>query len=109
MGGEVIYSTVNRNNTGEGLVEFGDREAMEYALKELDDTKLDGKRIKLIQEERSPSRSRSNNRREARRGGSNRSRSQERKKRHRSRSHSPLNNDGSKSRSRSNRKEARRY
>jgi len=74
--GEVTYTTVNRNKSGEGLVEFSDREGMEYALKELDDTKLDGRRIRLVEEKRSPSRSRSrSNRRGNRRSTSNRSRS----------------------------------
>merc|ERR1712114_88837 len=40
--GDITYTTVNRGTRGEGLVEFSDREGMEYALKELDDTKLDG-------------------------------------------------------------------
>eukprot|EP00092_Neocalanus_flemingeri_P039971 GFUD01043540.1.p1 GENE.GFUD01043540.1~~GFUD01043540.1.p1 ORF type:complete len:338 (+),score=92.23 GFUD01043540.1:51-1016(+) len=57
--GDITYTTVNRGKDGEGLVEFVDREGMEYALKELDDTKLDGRRIRLVEEKRSPSRSRS--------------------------------------------------
>ena len=56
------------------LVEFSDKEGMEYALKELDDTKLDGKRIRLVEEKRSPSRSRSN-RRNNMRSESNKSKS----------------------------------
>jgi len=101
--GEVIYTTVKRPNSREGLVEFADKDAMEYALKELDDTKLDGRRIKLVEEKRSPSRSRSrSNRRGARRSESNRSRSQERIRRQRSSSQTrksrsrcstPLGND----------------
>jgi len=57
--GEIIYSTVNRVNSREGLVEFKHREDMERAIDELDDSKLDGRRIKLVQESRSESRSRS--------------------------------------------------
>ena len=59
------------------LVEFSDRDGMEYALRELDDTKLDGRRIRLVEERRSPSKSRSRNirRRDDRRSESNRSRS----------------------------------
>merc|ERR1712025_919589 len=74
--GDITYTTVNRGTRGEGLVEFSDREGMEYALRELDDTKLDGKRIRLVEEKRSPSRSRSrNNRRRERRRSESRSRS----------------------------------
>eukprot|EP00092_Neocalanus_flemingeri_P039973 GFUD01043542.1.p1 GENE.GFUD01043542.1~~GFUD01043542.1.p1 ORF type:complete len:307 (+),score=92.89 GFUD01043542.1:49-969(+) len=70
--GDITYTTVNRGKDGEGLVEFVDREGMEYALKELDDTKLDGRRIRLVEEKRSPSRSRSrSNRRGNRRSESN--------------------------------------
>ena len=47
--GEIIYSTVNRVNSREGLVEFKHREDMERAIDELDDSKLDGRRIKLVQ------------------------------------------------------------
>jgi len=69
--GEIIYSTVNRNNAREGLVEFKHKEDMERALDELDDSKLDGRRIKLVEEQRSPSRSRSRSgRRERRRSES---------------------------------------
>merc|ERR1711915_1001553 len=59
--GDITYTTVNRSRSGEGLVEFSDREGMEFALRELDDTKLDGRRIRLVEERRSPSRSRSRN------------------------------------------------
>ena len=65
------------------LVEFSDRDGMEYALRELDDTKLDGRRIRLVRERRSSSRSRSRDRKRDERG-SNRSRS---KSRSRSRSY----------------------
>merc|ERR1712013_746492 len=61
--GDITYTTVNRGTRGEGLVEFSDREGMDYALKELDDTKLDGSRIRLKEEGKgSRSRSRSNRR-----------------------------------------------
>jgi len=57
--GDVTYTTVNRGVRGEGLVEFTDRDGMEYALRDLDDTKLDGNRIKLIEESKQGGRSRS--------------------------------------------------
>jgi len=102
--GEITYSTVNRENSGEGLVEFADRSSMEYAMDELDNTKLDGRRIELEQErrsrsrsrsrsrgrrnERSRSRSRSRSRRERRREDRSRSKSSDRRRRQRSKSSS---------------------
>merc|ERR1712106_855347 len=96
--GDITYTTVNRGNRGEGLVEFTDREGMEYAIKELDDTKLDGNRIRLTEERkggsRSRSRSRSDNRAKNSERGSNNgngrpaSRTPEEKERSRSRSRS---------------------
>ena len=59
------------------LVEFSDREGMESALRELDDTKLDGRRIRLREEKRSRSRSRNTRGRDGRRSESKRSRSRE--------------------------------
>ena len=50
------------------LVEFGERRGMEYALEKLDDTELNGRRIRLVEESkllgkgRSRSRSRSRSR-----------------------------------------------
>jgi len=74
--GDITYTTVNRGESGKGLVEFSDKEGMEYALKKLDDTKLDGKRIRLVEEKRSPSRSRSrSNRRDNMKSESNKSKS----------------------------------
>jgi len=100
--GEITYSTVNRENSGEGLVEFADRSSMEYAMDELDNTKLDGRRIELIEERRSRSRSRSRSgrrrddrsrsrsrsRRERRREERSRSKSSDRRRRQRSKSSS---------------------
>merc|ERR1712013_872543 len=84
--GDITYTTVNRGTRGEGLVEFSDREGMDYALKELDDTKLDGSRIRLKEEGKgSRSRSRSN-RRGNRRSRSKRSPSRSRDRRSPSRS-----------------------
>merc|ERR1712086_608855 len=108
--GDITYTTVNRGNRGEGLVEFTDREGMEYAIKELDDTKLDGNRIRLTEERKGGSRSRSrSNRRGNRRSNSrgNRrsgSRSNSRKRRSPEKSRkgrSPTPDEKSRSRSRS--------
>ena len=84
------YSTNIRLRPLDRLVEFSDREGMESALRELDDTKLDGRRIRLREEKRSRSMSRNTRRRDGRRSESKRSRSREergshdRPRRHRS-------------------------
>ena len=41
------------------IVEFADRRGMDYALEKLDNTDLDGRKIKLVEEKRSSRRSRS--------------------------------------------------
>lgn len=62
--GEITYTNAHHQRPGEGIVEFGSRDDMDYALDKLDDTELDGKRIRLVEEKRrSPSRSRSRSRR----------------------------------------------
>lgn len=47
--GDITYTKTD-SHSGEGVVEFADREGMEYALRKLDDTELDGRRIKLVEE-----------------------------------------------------------
>ena len=62
--GEITYTNAHHQRPGEGIVEFGSKDDMDYALDKLDDAELDGKRIRLIEEKRrSPSRSRSRSRR----------------------------------------------
>ena len=46
--GDVLYTNVDRE--GGGIVDFGNREDMEYAIRKLDDTELDGNRIELSAE-----------------------------------------------------------
>jgi len=88
--GEITYTNTHHIRSGEGIVEFGSKSDMEYALDKLDGTELDGRKIKLT-EENKHSRSRSRSREKSRRGDRTRSRD-------RSRSRS---NDRSRSRSRS--------
>ena len=45
--GEVLYCKAHHDSRGEGMVEFYRKEDMIWALDRLDDTKFDGKRIKL--------------------------------------------------------------
>jgi len=122
--GDITYTKAHSPRTGDGVVEFADRKGMEYALRKLDDTELDGRRIKLIEEgggsrrdrsrsrsrgRRSRSRDRSNSRSKSRSRSRSRSRSPEKKReRSDSRSRSRSNTEkkrarsGSRSRSRSN-------
>jgi len=96
--GDITYTKAHSPRSGDGVVEFADRDGMEYALRKLDDTELDGRRIKLTEEGggRGRSRSRSRSRSGGRRSRS-RSRSTERRKRSRSRSRSNRSKEKSKS------------
>lgn len=91
--GEVTYTNTHQNRNGEGIVEFGSRGDMEYALDKLDGSELGGRRIKLYEENkgRARSRSRSRSRSSPRRGRARDSRSRSRsrsKSRDRSKSRS---------------------
>ena len=58
--GEIMYTNTHNIRSGEGLVEFGTRSDMEWALEKLDNTELDGRKIRLIEDsKKSRSRSRS--------------------------------------------------
>jgi len=76
--GEVTYTSAHKIRDGEGLVEFADKESMEYAIDKMDGTELGGRKIEISQEktagigsgrgrsrsrDRSPRRSRSPRRR----------------------------------------------
>lgn len=82
--GDITYTTVD-GGSGEGVVEFADRDGMDYALRKMDNTKLDGRRIHL-KEERKRSGSRSG------------SRKRERSRSERSRSGNERDGEGSRSR-----------
>ncbi|XP_023341753.1 serine/arginine-rich splicing factor 6 [Eurytemora carolleeae] len=98
--GEITYTNTHHQRPGEGVVEFGSRSDMEYALDKLDGEEVDGRRIKLVEESRGRSRSRSRSRRS--RSRSRRSRSRSRRSRSRSdRSRSKSKSRRSRSRSRS--------
>ncbi|XP_055622854.1 serine/arginine-rich splicing factor 5-like [Toxorhynchites rutilus septentrionalis] len=65
--GEVTFADAQRPRKNEGVVEFASRSDMERAITELNDTELNGRRIRLIEdcggrEKRGRSRSRSNSR-----------------------------------------------
>merc|ERR1712012_347317 len=48
--GEITYTNAHKPRQGEGIVEFADRRGLDYAMDKLDNTELDGRRIKLIEE-----------------------------------------------------------
>jgi len=93
--GEVTFADAHKSRRNEGTVEFASRRDMEAAIEKLDDTELNGRRIKLVPEKgRSPARRRSTSR--------SRSRSRGRKARSASRSRSPRKSrSGSRLRTRS--------
>ncbi|XP_055618835.1 serine-arginine protein 55-like isoform X2 [Toxorhynchites rutilus septentrionalis] len=135
--GEVIYADTHRPRRNEGIVEFETRRDMEKAIDKMDDTKLNGRRIRLIEDDGgrnkrgrsrsldSRSRSRSRCRSRSRSGSSYRTRSEsrsrsvspkktryERQKRYRDESRSrsrSLNGDAKKYCSRSRSKSERRF
>ena len=75
--GEITYTNTHHIRSGEGIVEFGSESDMENALNKLDGTELDGRKIKLT-EENKHSRSRSGSRERSRRGERSRSRDRSR-------------------------------
>jgi len=95
--GEVTYADAHKTRRNEGVVEFASSSDMKRALEKLDDTEINGRRIKLILDRDSDSRSRSRHRSRSRsRSRSRRSRRSHSRSRSRSRSRS-----ASRSRSRS--------
>jgi len=67
--GEVTFADAHKSRRNEGTVEFASRRDMEAAIEKLDDTELNGRRIKLVPEKgRSPSRRRSRSRSRSRSG-----------------------------------------
>ncbi|ELU12563.1 hypothetical protein CAPTEDRAFT_175470 [Capitella teleta] len=93
--GEVTYADAHKQHKNEGIVEFSSRADMKTALEKLDDTEINGRRIRLV-EDRSRSRRRSHSRSHSRgryRSRSPRSRSRSRR-RSVSRSRSPVHRNG---------------
>jgi len=100
--GEVTYADAHKHRQNEGVVDFATYDDMKRAIDKMDDTELNGRRIKLVPDgsfsSRSRSRSRSRGRSRSRSRSARRSRSRSKSRRSRSRSRS---RGGSKSRSRS--------
>ncbi|CAG2188283.1 serine/arginine-rich splicing factor 4-like isoform X3 [Mytilus galloprovincialis] len=97
--GEVTYADAHKQHKNEGVVEFSSYSDMKAALDKLDNTEINGRKIKLI-EDRPKSSSRSSRRRSPSRSRS-RSRSRGRRSRSASRSRSRSKSSRSRSRSRS--------
>lgn len=128
--GEVTYADAHRNKN-EGVVEFASYTDLKNALDKLDDTEINGRRIRLLEDRKrdrkslsysSRSRSRSRSRRRSRSPSASKSRSRSRSNRRsrsksksdnkrssksKSKSRSPARDKASKSRSRSRSRSAR--
>jgi len=120
--GEVTYADAHKQRRNEGVVEFASLSDMKTAIEKLDDTELNGRRIRLIEDRRggrgrggrsrsssrsSRSRSRSRSgrrRRSSSRSRSPRSRSKSRGGRSKSKSKSPKSRSRSKSNNRNDSK-----
>ncbi|XP_056639490.1 serine-arginine protein 55 [Diorhabda carinulata] len=92
--GEVTYADAHKQHRNEGVVEFASYSDMKNAIEKLDDTELNGRKLRLIEDRKTKSRRSASY--------SSRSRSRSRSaKRSRSRSRSSRSKSKSKSRSRS--------
>jgi len=100
--GEVTYADAHKQRRNEGVVEFASYSDMKTALDRLDDTELNGRRIRLVEDRRRGRRSRSSTSRSRSKSRSRgRSKSRSRSSRSRSRSKSAKSKSRSRSKSRS--------
>jgi len=108
--GEVTYADAHKQARNEGVVEFASYDDMRHAIDKLDDSELNGRRIKMVSQykgsKRTRSRSRSRSRKKSRAGSRSGSRSRSRSRKSRSRSRSRSRKD-KKSRSRSRKSRSR--
>jgi len=112
--GEVTYADAHKTRRNEGVVEFARHEDVRNAIDKLDDTELNGRRIKIVDDSRkkggSRSRSRSRRSRTRSRSRSARGRSRSRsgsRKRTRTRSRSGSRGEGSPKRDEKSRSKSR--
>lgn len=105
--GEVTYADAHKQRRNEGVVEFASLSDMKTAIEKLDDTELNGRRIRLVEDRRggrSGGGGRGGRSRSSSRSSRSRSRSRSRRRRSSSRSRSPRSRSksrGGKSKSRS--------
>merc|ERR1719499_1282223 len=104
-GGNVTFAECSKGDDRTGIVEFETRDDMEKAIKKLDGTEINGRKITMKEEatrSRSRSRSRSRNRTRSRSGRRSRSRSRSKSRdsrsKSRTRSRSPADRERGKSR-----------
>ncbi|KAK2726816.1 serine/arginine-rich splicing factor 5-like isoform X2 [Artemia franciscana] len=71
--GEVTYADAHKGNKNEGCIEFATYRDMKNAIDKLDDTELNGRRIRLIEDKNGSRRSRSRTRSRSRRRSASRS------------------------------------
>ncbi|KAK2727186.1 serine-arginine protein 55-like isoform X1 [Artemia franciscana] len=76
--GEVTYADAHKGNKNEGCIEFATYRDMKNAIDKLDDTELNGRRIRLIEDKNGSRRSRSRSRSRSRRRSASRSLSRSR-------------------------------
>ncbi|XP_063380798.1 serine-arginine protein 55 isoform X4 [Cydia fagiglandana] len=91
--GEVTYADAHKQHRNEGVVEFATHSDMRAAIEKLDNTELNGRRIRLVEDRRSS--------RRRTRSSSSRSRSRSRARRSRSRSRAGRSRSRSKSKGKS--------
>ncbi|XP_046387817.1 serine-arginine protein 55 isoform X12 [Ischnura elegans] len=104
--GEVTYADAHKQRRNEGVVEFATYTDMRNAIDKLDDTDLNGRRIRLVEDTRRRRRSRSSSSRSrsrSRRRSRSRSRRSSRSRSRSRRSHSSRTKSRSKSRERGRR------
>jgi len=87
--GEVTYADAHKQRRNEGVVEFASLSDMKTAIEKLDDTELNGRRIRLIEDRRGGRAGRGGRSRSSSRSSRSRSRSRSRRRRSSSRSRSP--------------------
>lgn len=97
--GEVTYADAHKQNPNEGIVEFASFEDMKTAIEKLDDTEINGRRIRIVESTR-VRKNKSGSRSRSRSAHRSRSRSQSPRKSH--------SKEGSRSRSRSQENNAKR-
>lgn len=114
--GEVTYADAHREHKNEGVVEFASRSDMKNAVEKLDDTELNGRRIRVVEDKAgrkrrdssSRSRSRSRSARRSRSGSKSKSRSKSRSKSKDNKASRSRSRSVKRSRSRSTSRDAKR-
>ncbi|XP_054465925.1 serine/arginine-rich splicing factor 6-like isoform X2 [Anoplopoma fimbria] len=102
--GEVTYADAHKERTNEGVIEFRSHSDMKRAIDKLDGTDINGRKIRLVEDQPRKRRSYSGSRSRSRSRRRSRSRSSRSRSRSHSRSRSPSNKRRRHSRSRSGRK-----